>query len=169
MPHSERPPFPGPLLIRTQCSDTSSKETLWVKPQHEGALTSLCNARKKPQVPHTARQVACHRVINSRGKRNSIPSHKTRPDSPVPSLQEACDRSQKGREILRFLPHLMMRPSSIATHQVESREALPNSAVSLTSQRHPEKLPEVTDTSRGNPGFPSATRERPRESFFNPS
>ena len=29
----------------------------------------------------------------------------------------------------------------------------------MTSQRHPEKLPEVTDTSRGNPGFPAATRE----------
>ena len=31
----------------------------------------------------------------------------------------------------------------------------PKSTVSLTSQRHPEKLPEVTDTSRGNPGFPT--------------
>ena len=36
-------------------------------------------------------------------------------------------------------------------------------------QRHPEKLPEVTDTSRGNPGFPAATQERPQESFFNVS
>ena len=32
-----------------------------------------------------------------------------------------------------------------------------------------EKLPEVTGTSRGNPGFYAVTRERPRESFFNPS
>ena len=30
--------------------------------------------------------------------------------------------------------------------------------------RAPEKLPEVTDTSRGNPGFPAATRERTRDS-----
>ena len=38
--------------------------------------------------------------------------------------------------------------------------------VSLTSQSHHEKAPEVTCTSRGNPGFPASTRERPRETFF---
>src|SRR5574337_1662855 len=41
--------------------------------------------------------------------------------------------------------------------------------VSLASQSHPEKPPEVTCTSRGNPGFPASTRERPRETFFNTS
>src|SRR5574339_72233 len=41
--------------------------------------------------------------------------------------------------------------------------------VSLTSQSHHEKPPEVTCTSRGKPGFPAATRERPRETFFNTS
>ena len=61
---------------------------------------------------------------------------------------------------------LEVRPSSIAANPVESREASPSSIVSLTSQRHPEKLPEVTGTSRGNTGFPAATRERPRASFF---
>src|SRR5574337_790572 len=40
---------------------------------------------------------------------------------------------------------------------------------SLASQRHHEKPPEVTCTSRGNPGFPASTRERPRETFFNAS
>ena len=30
----------------------------------------------------------------------------------------------------------------------------------------PEKLHEVTGTSRGNPGFSAMTREKPRESFF---
>ena len=39
MPHADRPRFPGPLLRRTRCTDTSSKATLWVKAQHEGALT----------------------------------------------------------------------------------------------------------------------------------
>ena len=39
--------------------------------------------------------------------------------------------------------------------------------VSLASQSHDEKPPEVTCTSRGNPGFPASTRERPRETFFN--
>src|SRR5574337_951457 len=41
--------------------------------------------------------------------------------------------------------------------------------VSLASQSHHEKPPEVTCTSRGNPGFPASTQERPRETFFNTS
>src|SRR5574337_1249248 len=41
--------------------------------------------------------------------------------------------------------------------------------VSLTSQSHYEKPPEVTCTRRGKPGFPASTRERPREPFFNTS
>src|SRR5574337_1419281 len=41
--------------------------------------------------------------------------------------------------------------------------------VSLASQSHHEKPPDVTCTSRGNPGFPSSTWERPRETFFNTS
>ena len=45
--------------------------------------------------------------------------------------------------------------------------ALINTTVSLTSQRHPEKLPEVTSTIRVNPGFIAATIERTQESFFN--
>ena len=52
-------------------------------------------------------------------------------------------------EAVRFLPDLEIRPSSIAANPVESREASPSSIVYLTSQRHPEKLPEVTGTSRG--------------------
>src|SRR5574341_2324529 len=36
--------------------------------------------------------------------------------------------------------------------------------VSLASQSHHEKPPEVTCTSRGNPGFPASTRERDRKS-----
>ena len=70
------------------------------------------------------------------------------------------------RGTLWFLPQLVMRPSSIAPNPVEFREAPPNSTVTLTSQRHAEKLPEVTGTSRWNPGFPAATQERPRESVF---
>ena len=41
--------------------------------------------------------------------------------------------------------------------------------VSLASQSHHEKPPEVTCPSRGNSGFPASTRERPRETFFNTS
>src|SRR5574341_206001 len=41
--------------------------------------------------------------------------------------------------------------------------------VSLASQSHHEKPPEVTCTRRGNPGFPASTRESPRETSFNTS
>ena len=129
--------------------------------------TRLCMVRKNTQVPHKARQVACHPINKWRGKRSSVPLHKMWPDFPVTTLQGPCDRSQKWRGTLRFLPQLEMRPSSIAPNQGESLEATPNSKVSLTSQRQPPKLCEVTDTSRGIPGFPAATRERPRASFFN--
>ena len=104
---------------------------------------------------------ACHPVNNSRGKRRSIPAHKMRPDSPLPTMQGRCDWNQKCRGTLRFLPTLVMRPSSISPNPVESREVLPNSTVSLTSQRHPENLPEITGKSLGIPGILVATRERP--------
>ena len=60
------------------------------------------------------------------------------------------------------------RQSSIAPNAVESREAPPNTTVSVSSQRHPEQLPEVTGTSRGNTGCPAATRDV-RTIFFRPS
>src|SRR5574340_41093 len=72
------------------------------------------------------------------------------------------------RGTLRLLPQLEMRPSSNAPSPVESREAPPTSSF-LASQSHHEKPPEVTCTSRGNPGFPASTRESPREAFFNTS
>ena len=39
-------------------ADPSSKATLWVKAQHEGALPPPCIVRKDPRVPHTARRGA---------------------------------------------------------------------------------------------------------------
>ena len=36
--------------------DPSSKATLWVKAQHEGALPPPCIVHKDPRVPHTARR-----------------------------------------------------------------------------------------------------------------
>ena len=126
---------------KSRCPGTSSNVTLRMKSQHEGALTPQCIVRKNAQVPNTTRQVACQPMNNSRGKRSSIPQHKTRPDSPVQTLQGPCDRSQKWRGNLWFLPQLRTRPSSIAPNPVESREAPPNSIVFLTSHRHHEKLP----------------------------
>ena len=135
VPHAERPQFHGPLLKRTRCQHTSLKENLWMKAQDEGALTPACIIQKNPQVPQTFRQVACHPVNNSKGKRRSIPQQKTRCDSLVPTLQGPWDPSQKRRGSLRFLRPLEMRPSSIAPHPVESREVPTNSTVSLSSQR----------------------------------
>ena len=126
VPRSERPRFPALLLIRTRCPDTSLKATLWMKAQHEGALTPSCILRKKPKVPLTARQMVCYPVNNSRGKWSSIPPHKTRPDSPVPTLQGPCGRSFKWRGTLRFLPQLEMRTFAIAPNPVEFRERLPS-------------------------------------------
>ena len=48
-------------------------------------------------------------------------------------------------------------PRSSCTKPSGVPRAPPKSTVCLTSQRHPEKLPEVTGTSRGNPVFPAAT------------
>ena len=107
-------------------SGTSLKATLWMKAQHEGALTPSCILRKKPKVPLTARQMVCYPVNNSRGKWSSIPPHKTRPDSPVPTLQGPCGRSFKWRGTLRFLPQLEMRTFAIAPNPVEFRERLPS-------------------------------------------
>ena len=83
------------LLKRTRCPETSLKATLWMKAQHEGALTPPCIVRKNPQVPHSAQQVACHSVNNSKGKGKSIPPRKTRRDSLVRTRRVLCDPSQK--------------------------------------------------------------------------
>ena len=147
----EKDPRPGPLFEGSPVGEGTTRR----------GTDTPCVVRKHPQVPHTARQVECHPVNNSIGKQSSFPPHKTRPDSPVPTLQGPCHPSQKWRGNLRFLPQLEMKPSSIAPNPDESREAPPNSTVSLNSQRHLENLPEVTGTSQGNPGFPAATRERP--------
>ena len=49
----------------------------------------------QPNPRDTPRQVACLPGNTSRGKRSSMPQPKTRPDSPVPSLQGPCDRTLK--------------------------------------------------------------------------
>ena len=50
---------PGPSVFPSaRGRDTSSKATLWVKAQHEGALPPPGIVRKDPRVPHTARRGA---------------------------------------------------------------------------------------------------------------
>ena len=154
-----RPRIPDPLLIRTRCTDTSSNVTLWMKSEHEGELTSQLPPPEKPAGSKYNSTHGLSRREYSRGKRSSIPQHKTRPDSSVPTLQRPCDRSHKWRGTLRFPPQLEMRTSSIVQNTVESREAPPNTTVYRTSHGHPGKIPEFTGTSRGNPGFPATSLE----------
>ena len=92
-----------------------------------------------------------------------MPPHTSSPDSLFEMAYTARDPCQNRRGTLRFPLQITMRPSSIAPNPVESREAPPYSTVFLTSHRHPEKLPEVTVTSRGNTGFPATTREKTRD------
>ena len=81
-------------------------------------------------------------------------SDKTRPDSPVPTLQGLCSRSQNRRGGLRFLPPLEMRPSSIAPNPAGSQEAPPTPQCPSplrgtlgSSLRSPAEV-------EGNEGFP---------------
>ena len=65
--------------------------------------------------------------------------------------------SPRGEALFRFA-----RPSRVPRGPATSTG-------SLASQRHPGKFPKVPGRRRGKRGFPAATRERPRESFFNAS
>ena len=104
---------------------------------------------------------------SSRGKQSSMPQHKSTPDSLFETADTPWDPHQNRRGTPNFPSQLQMRPSSIAPTPEESREAPHNSKGFLTSHRHHEKLPEVTVATRGNPKFPTATRERPQDSPFN--
>ena len=61
-----------------------------------------------------------------------------------------------------------IRPSSIAANPVESQEASPSSIVSLTSQRHPETLPEVTGLGAPWMSVPTLAHPLPYPMTFHP-
>ena len=90
----QKTPITWSALDKNLMAEPISKAILWMKAQHEGAVTPWCIVQKNLQVPHTNRQVACHPMNNARVKQSSSPPHKTRPDSPVPTLQGLCDPSQ---------------------------------------------------------------------------
>ena len=82
----------------------------------------------RPETPGVSTQSSTRglRLTEQLERQAEFPSSdKTRPDSPAPTLQGLCDQSQNWRGSLRFLPPLEMRPSSIATNPVESREVPP--------------------------------------------
>ena len=119
-------PWPSPILYLVVCDKIPMPGHLFEgNPVDEGTTRrgtdTPVHRPPKPQVPHTTRQVACHPVNNSRGKRSSITPHKTRSDSPVPTLQGPCYPSQKWRGTLTLLPQSEIRSSSIAPVPVMSR------------------------------------------------
>ena len=89
------------------------------------------------------------------------------------------DTHPNSRGMLSFPPQVKKSPVFPASTRDEAlflctdpRGALrgpSNSTKFLISHKHPEKLPEVTVTCQGKPGFPAATPERPRYSPFNAS
>ena len=76
---------------------------------------------------------------NYRGKWNSIPQHNMKPESPVPTLQKPCDRSQKWRGMPSFPPlpgdEALFIPVGMCK---ESRGAPRNAKVDLISLRRHE-------------------------------
>ena len=111
-------PMPGHLSDRNPVDEVATRR----------GTDTLVQRPEKPAASKYSSDVACHPVHTSRGKRSSMPQHKTRPASPVPTLQGPCDQSQKWKGTLRFLPEFGTRPSSNAPNPVESREAPPTSS-----------------------------------------
>ena len=48
MPHA---PIPWSALDKNPMAEPNSKAILWIKAQHEGAVTPQCIVQKNPQVP----------------------------------------------------------------------------------------------------------------------
>ena len=165
VPHVERPWFPGPQLRRTRCPDASSKATLWVKEQHEGALTLPCIVRKHPRFPHTAPRGDWDSLSNSRGKRSSLPQTRRGLTLLPQRCRDTAVGVRNGEEA--WGP---VSPRDEALFDCAKPRGVPrwptNSIASLTSKRNPGKFPQVTGRSRGKRWFPAASRERPRETFF---
>ena len=120
---------------------------LRINSQHEESSDAPVAKWKRAPGPIFHSDGGMKPLDNSRGKQNSMPPHTLRPDSLFETAYSARDPRQNRTGTLRFPPQLEMRPSSITPKPLESREAPPNSTVSLTSHRHPEMLPEVTVTS----------------------
>ena len=85
-----------------------------------------------------------------------------------PTLCDPTDGSPPGSPFPGILQARSGLPFPSPLYIIKTERPLPP-PVSLASHGGSEKPPEVTCTSRGNPGFPASTRERPRETFFNTS
>ena len=81
-----------------------------------GTDTPVLRAEKTAGYSYSSTS-ACHPVNNSRGKRRSIPAQKTRPDSPIPTMQGHCDQNQKWRGTLGSCLHSRLGP--LPFHQTQ--------------------------------------------------
>ena len=124
-----------------------------INSQHEGSSDAPVTNPKRAPGPKFNSPGGLNPFDNSRGKQSSMPPHTSRSDSLFEMAYTAQDPRLNRRGTLKFPPQLEMRPPSIAPKVLESREAPPNSAVFLTSHRHPEKLAEITVTSQWNRGL----------------
>ena len=75
VPHSEGPRFPGPLLIRTRCADTSPNSTLWMKSTRMASFSVHRSGKdprfqrqldKRPLSPGTSREASGVPCLNPR-------------------------------------------------------------------------------------------------------
>ena len=165
-PRAWRPDFPG-AAREAPCPRGPATST--------GSLASQRHPGKFPKVPGRRRPLSMGFSRQEYWSGLPFPSPGDLPNPGIeprsPTLQADCLPSE-------FTFHFHALEKEMATHSSVLAWRIPRtgepgglpfmgSTVSLTSQRHPEKLPEVTGTSQGNPGFPAATLERHRESFFN--
>ena len=111
----EKDPRPGPLLEGNPVGEGKTRRgtaTPGRRPQRPAGSTHSSTRGLRP-----------HEQLERPAGFPS--SDKTRPDSPVPTLQGPCGRSPKRRGSLRFLPPLEVRPSSVLPDPAESRLAPP--------------------------------------------
>ena len=94
---------------RSRCPGASSNVTLRMKSQNEWALTSQLHHPETAKGSKYNLTSGLSPPEQLEGPAEFQPHHKTRPDSPVPTLQRPCNPSQKWRGRLRFPPHLEMR------------------------------------------------------------
>ena len=111
----EKDPRPGPLFEGNTVGEGTTRRgtAIPMNRQQRPAVSTQSSTRGLRPTEQLERQA---------GFPSSV---KTRPDSPVPTLQGPCGRSPKRRGSLRFQPPLEVRPSSVAQDPAESREAPP--------------------------------------------
>ena len=152
----EKDPRPGPLFEGNPVGEGTTRR---------GTATPVHHPERPAGSTHSSTR-GLKTPDNSRGKLDSLPQ--TRRGKTL--LSQLCRDPVVGAETERK-PEVPASPGGEALFRCARPSGVPrgpaNSTGSLASQRHPGKLPQVPGRRRGKRGFPTAPRERPRESFFN--